>query len=241
MKLKDPTYNGNHRALIHGTDLSRAGLAERIHNERVRQILQQLMDRGFVVKGLVIALLISIGGMIYAFEQRELVPYVIKVNESGEVVTVGRLVRPSPVIEDRTKEWFVRQWIEYARARSSDPGEVERQKWWVYYNTEAYVYGAHRTYFNEHILNARLPLNNPQRQIIRVHVTRVTPLDSSIYHVEWSEETFSAAGKSQKAEEWVAAVKINDQWDTRPFQQQTAAKDQNPLGIRVRELSWREK
>ncbi len=194
---------------------------ERIGSARVQAKNWRLMAFG----SLTLALLMA-GGLVWRSAQSIVTPYVIEVDQAGQVRTVGEAATPYRPGDAQIAHHLAR-FISDVRSLSIDPIVVRRN--WL----EAYDYATDR---GAATLNDYARTNDPFSRIgqnsVAVEVTSVVRASDSSFQVRWIERGY-VNGSPSTTERWTAVLSIVLQ---PPRTEERLRK--NPLGIYVNGLSW---
>ncbi len=194
---------------------------ERIGSARVQAKNWRLMAFG----SLTLALLMA-GGLVWRSAQSIVTPYVIEVDQAGQVRTVGEAATPYRPGDAQIAHHLAR-FIADVRSLSIDPIVVRRN--WL----EAYDYATDR---GAATLNDYARTNDPFSRIgqnsVAVEVTSVVRASDSSFQVRWIERAY-VNGSPSTTERWTAVLSIVLQ---PPRTEERLRK--NPLGIYVNGLSW---
>ncbi|WP_439607056.1 conjugal transfer protein TrbF [Hydrogenophaga sp.] len=194
---------------------------ERIGSARVQAKNWRLMAFG----SLTLALLMA-GGLVWRSAQSIVTPYVIEVDQAGQVRTVGEAATPYRPGDAQIAHHLAR-FITDVRSLSIDP-IVVRHNW-----LEAYDYATDR---GAATLNDYARTNDPFSRIgqnsVAVEVTSVVRASDSSFQVRWIERGY-VNGAPAGTERWTAVLSIVLQ---PPRTEERLRK--NPLGIYVNGLSW---
>ncbi|MGJ7546305.1 conjugal transfer protein TrbF [Variovorax sp. LT1R16] len=194
---------------------------ERIGSARVQAKNWRLMAFGCLTLALLMA-----GGLVWRSAQSIVTPYVIEVDQAGQVRTVGEAAtsyRPG----DAQIAHHLARFINDVRSLSIDPIVVRRN--WL----EAYDYATDR---GAATLNDYARTNDPFSRIgqnsVAVEVTSVVRASDSSFQMRWIERAY-VNGAPATTERWTAVLSIVLQ---PPRTEERLRK--NPLGIYVNGLSW---
>ncbi len=194
---------------------------ERIGSARVQAKNWRLMAFG----SLTLALLMA-GGLVWRSAQSIVTPYVIEVDQAGQVRTVGEAATPYRPGDAQIAHHLAR-FITDVRSLSIDPIVVRRN--WL----EAYDYATDR---GAATLNDYARTNDPFSRIgqnsVAVEVSSVVRASDSSFQVRWIERAY-INGSPSTIERWTAVLSIVLQ---PPRTEERLRK--NPLGIYVNGLSW---
>ncbi|MGC8400165.1 conjugal transfer protein TrbF [Enterobacter mori] len=194
---------------------------ERIGSARVQAKNWRLMAFGCLALALLMA-----GGLVWRSAQSIVTPYVIEVDQSGQVRTVGEAATPYRPTDAQTAHHIAR-FIGLVRSLSIDP-IVVRQSW-----LDAYDYTTDR---GAGVLNDYARTNDPFARIgkesVTVQITSVVRASDASFNVRWTERRY-VNGAAVGLERWTAVVSIVQQT---PRTEERLRR--NPLGIYVNGLSW---
>ena len=193
---------------------------ERIGSARVQAKNWRLMAFGCLMLALLMA-----GGLVWRSAQSIVTPYVVEVDEAGQIRAVGEAAtqyRPT----DAQIAHHLAGFVTRVRGLSIDP-IVVRQNW-----LDAYDYTTDK---GAAVLNDYARTNDPFARIgkesVTVQITSVVRASESSFNVRWTERRYvngAAAGQAR----WTAVVSIVLQT---PRTEDRLRK--NPLGIYVNGLS----
>ncbi len=194
---------------------------ERIGSARVQAKNWRLMAFG----SLSLALLMA-GGLVWRSAQSIVTPYVIEVDQAGQVRAVGEAATPYQPA-DAQIAFHLARFISGVRSLSIDP-IVVRQSW-----LEAYDYTTDK---GAAVLNDYARTNDPfsriGQQSVAVQVNSVVRASDTSFQVRWTERRY-ANGEAAGLDRWTAVLSIVLQ---APRTEERLRK--NPLGIYVNGLSW---
>ena len=194
---------------------------ERIGSSRVPAKNWRLMAFGCLALALLMA-----GGLVWRSAQSIVTPYVIEVDNAGQVRAVGEAATPYRP-NDAQIAYHLGRFIGLVRSLSIDP-IVVRQNW-----LDAYDYTTDK---GAVVLNEYARVNDPFSRIgkesVTVQISSVTRASESSFNVRWTETRF-VNGALDRTERWNAVVSTVLQT---PRTEQRVRK--NPLGIYVNGLSW---
>ena len=194
---------------------------QRIGSARVQAKNWRLMAFGCLTLALLMA-----GGLVWRSAQSIVTPYVIEVDNAGQVRAVGEAATPYQP-SDAQIAYHLGRFIGLVRSLSIDP-IVVRQNW-----LDAYDYTTDK---GAVVLNEHARVNDPFARIgkesVTVQITSVTRASDTSFNVRWTEQRF-VNGAAAGTERWNAVISIVQQT---PRTEQRLRK--NPLGIYVNGLSW---
>jgi type IV secretory pathway TrbF-like protein len=194
---------------------------ERIGSARVQAKNWRLMAFGCLSLALLMA-----GGLVWRSAQSIVTPYVVEVDQAGQVRTVGEAATPYRP-NDAQIAYHLAQFVTQVRSLSIDP-IVVRQNW-----LGAYDYTTDRgaAVLNEYA-RAHDPFVRVGKESATVQVTSVVRASDTSFNVRWTEQHF-VNGALASTERWNAVISTVLQT---PRTEQRLRK--NPLGIYVNGLSW---
>lgn len=194
---------------------------ERIGSNRVQAKNWRLMAFGCLALALLMA-----GGLIWRSAQSIVTPYVVEVDNAGQVRAVGEAAAPYKPNDAQTGHHLAR-FITLVRSLSIDP-IIVRQNW-----LDAYDYTTDR---GAAVLNDHARVNDPFTRVgkesVTVQITSVVRASDTSFNVRWTERRY-VNGASAGLERWTAVVSIVLQT---PRTEERLRR--NPLGIYVNGLSW---
>jgi len=194
---------------------------ERIGSARVQAKNWRLMAFG----SLLLALLMA-GGLVWRSAQSIVTPYVVEVDNTGQVRAIGEAATPYRPTDAQTAHHIAR-FITLVRSLSIDP-IVVRQNW-----LDAYDYTTDK---GAAVLNDYARINDPFARIgkesVTVQITSVVRASDTSFNVRWTQRRF-VNGAAAGLERWTAVVSIVHQT---PRSEERLRK--NPLGLYINGLSW---
>lgn len=200
--------------------------AQQQWDERIGSACVQAKNWRLMAFGCLLLALAMAGGLVWKASQSTITPYVVEVNQLGEVRAVAPAVeayRPT----DAQIAYHLARFVTNVRSLSIDP-IVVRQNW-----LGAYDYTTDR---GAAVLNEYARANDPFKRIgqstVAIEVTSVVRASESSFQVRWIERTY-ASGALALTERWTAIVSIVLQ---PPREERRLRK--NPLGIYVDGLNW---
>ena len=194
---------------------------ERIGSPRVQAKNWRLMAFGCLALALLMA-----GGLVWRSAQSIVTPYVIEVDNAGQVRAVGEAATPYQP-GDAQVAYHLGRFIGLVRGLSIDP-VVVRQNW-----LDAYDYTTDKgaVVLNEYA-RAADPFSRIGKESVTVQVSSVTRASDQSFNVRWTETRFEN-GALDRTERWNAVISTVLQT---PRTEQRVRK--NPLGIYVNGLAW---
>lgn len=194
---------------------------ERIGSARVQAKNWRLMAFGC----LSLALLMT-GGLVWRSAQSIVTPYVIEVDQAGQVRAVGQAATPYKPSDAQVAHHLAR-FVADVRSLSIDP-VVVRQNW-----LEAYEYTTDKgaATLNEYA-RANDPFSRIGQNSVAVEVSSVVRASDSSFQLRWVERSY-VNGSLAGTERWTAVLSVVLQ----PPRTEERLR-RNPLGIYVNGLSW---
>ena len=166
------------------------------------------------------------GGLVWRSAQSIVTPYVIEVDQAGQVRAVGKAATPYRPGDAQIAHHLAR-FVTLVRSLSIDP-IVVRQNW-----LDAYDYTTDK---GAAVLNDYARTNDPFARIgkesVTVQITSVVRASDTSFNVRWTEQRY-VNGAPAGTERWNAVLSTVLQT---PRTEQRLRK--NPLGIYVNGLSW---
>jgi type IV secretory pathway TrbF-like protein len=194
---------------------------QRIGSARVQAKNWRLMAFGCLSLALLMA-----GGLVWRSAQSIVTPYVVEVDNAGQVRAVGEAATPYKPT-DAQIAYHLARFVTDVRSLSIDP-IVVRQNW-----LQAYDYTTDR---GAATLNDYARTNDPFSRIgqnsVAVEVTSVVRASDTSFQVRWIERNY-ASGAPAGMERWTAVLSLALQ---PPRTEERLRK--NPLGIYINGLSW---
>jgi len=200
--------------------------AAQVWDERIGSARVQAKNWRFMAFGCLSLALLMAGGLVWRSAQSIVTPYVVEVDQAGQVRAVGEAATPYRPGDAQIAHHLAR-FITDVRSLSIDPIVVRRN--WL----EAYDYATDR---GAATLNDYARTNDPFSRIgqnsVAVEVTSVVRASDSSFQVRWVERAF-VNGAPAGTERWTAVLSIVLQ---PPRTEEKLRK--NSLGIYVNGLSW---
>jgi type IV secretion system protein VirB5 len=170
--------------------------------------------------------LLMAGGLVWRSAQSIVTPYVIEVDQAGQVRAVGEAATPYRPTDAQIAHHIAR-FITLVRSLSIDP-IVVRDNW-----LDAYNYTTDK---GAVALNEYARVNDPFARIgqesVTVQITSVVRASDTSFNVRWTQRRYVNGG-ADGLERWTAVVSIVQQT---PRTEERLRR--NPLGIYVNGLSW---
>jgi type IV secretion system protein VirB5 len=194
---------------------------ERIGSARVQARNWRLMAFGC----LALAMGLS-GGVVWQMGRATITPYVVEVDKLGEVRAIGPALQPYEP-SDAQIAFHLARFIENVRSLPSDPVVVRRNWLRAYAYTTTRAANTLNEYAREHD-----PFANIGKRTVSVEVTSVVRSSDDSFDVRWQEQTYENGALAETAS-YRAVLSVMLQ----PPRTETELR-KNPLGIRIRALSW---
>ena len=195
-------------------------------DERIGSARVQAKNWRFVAFGCLSLALLMGAGLVWRSAQSIVTPYVIEVDQAGQVRAVGEAATPYQPSDAQTAHHLAR-FITLVRSLSIDP-IVVRQNW-----LDAYDYTTDRgaATLNDHA-RANDPFSRVGQESVTVQVNSIVRASDASFQVRWTERRY-VNGEAAGLERWTAVLSIVLQ---APRSEERLRK--NPLGIYVNGLSW---
>ncbi len=169
---------------------------DRIGSPRVQAKNWRLMAFGCLTLALLMA-----GGLVWRSAQSFVTPYVVEVDNAGQVRAVGEAATPYRPNDAQTAHHIAR-FVTLVRSLSIDP-IVVRQNW-----LDAYDYTTDK---GAAVLNDYARVNDPFARIgkesVTVQITSVVRASDTSFNVRWTERRY-VNGAAAGLERWTAVVSI---------------------------------
>ncbi len=201
--------------------------ARREWNERYGDLIQAKRDWQLTAVGtLALAALLALG-LIWQGAQSRIVPYVVEVDELGQLAAVGPAERSAPA-DSRILRAQVASFVTSSRSVIADRTAQKRLLEQVY----AFVAGAAQTFLDEYY-GKRSPFDVMKERTISVDVGPILELSDETFQVQWREIARSLEGRvvARKTFQGIFTVRV----DPPRTENRT-----NPLGIFITHISWTE-
>lgn len=194
---------------------------ERIGTSRVQAANWRLMAFGCLFLALLMA-----AGLVWRAGQSLVQPYVVEVDQAGQVRAIGEAMTPYKPSDAQTAHHLAR-FITLVRSISIDP-IVVRENW-----LDAYEATTDR---GAAVLNDHARTNDPFARIgqesVTVQVNSVVRASDNSFQVRWTERRY-VNGAAAGLERWTAVLSVVLQ----PPRTEEKLR-RNPLGLYVNGLSW---
>ena len=200
--------------------------AGQVWDERIGSARVQAKNWRFMAFGCLGLALLMAGGLVWRSAQSIVTPYVIEVDQSGQVRAVGEAATPYKP-SDAQIAFHLARFVTGVRSLSIDP-IVVRQNW-----LEAYDYSTDKgaATLNDYA-RAADPFSRIGQHSVMVAVNSVVRASDASFQVRWTERRY-VNGEAAGLERWTAVLSIVLQ---APRSEERLRK--NPLGIYVNGLSW---
>ena len=200
--------------------------AAQVWDERIGSARVQAKNWRFMAFGCLTLALLMAGGLVWRSAQSIVTPYVIEVDQSGQVRAVGEAATPYRPADAQIAHHLAR-FVTDVRSLSIDP-IVVRQNW-----LEAYDYTTDKgaATLNDYARVAD-PFSRIGQHSVTVAVNSVVRASDASFQVRWTERRY-VNGAAAGLEHWTAVLSTVLQ---PPRTEERLRK--NPLGIYVNGLSW---
>ncbi|PZQ78092.1 MAG: conjugal transfer protein TrbF [Variovorax paradoxus] len=200
--------------------------AAQVWDERIGSARVQARNWRFMAFGSLGLALLMAGGLVWRSAQSIVTPYVVEVDNAGQVRAVGEAATPYRP-SDAQIAYHLARFVTLVRSLSIDP-IVVRQNW-----LDAYDYTTDKgaVVLNNYARSSD-PFSRIGKESVTVQITSVTRASDTSFNVRWTEQRY-VTGALDRTERWNAVVSIVQQT---PRTEQRVRK--NPLGIYVNGLSW---
>lgn len=200
--------------------------AEQVWDDRIGSSRVQAKNWRLMAFGCLMLALLMAGGLVWRSAQSIVTPYVVEVDNAGQVRAVGEAATPYKPTDAQTAHQLAR-FITLVRSLSIDP-IVVRQNW-----LDAYDVTTDR---GAAVLNDYARTNDPFTRVgkesVTVQVTSVVRASDNSFQTRWTERRY-VNGAAAGLERWTAVVSIVLQ----PPRTEEKLR-RNPLGLYVNGLSW---
>ena len=200
--------------------------AERAWDERIGSARVQAKNWRLMAFGCLVLAVLMAGGLVWRSAQSIVTPYVVEVDNAGQVRAVGEAATPYKPSDAQTA-YHLARFITMVRSLSID-SIVVRQNW-----LDAYDYATDR---GAAALNDYARTNDPFARVgkesVTVQITSVVRASDASFNVRWTERRY-VNGAAAGLERWTAVVSIVLQ---PPHTDEKLRR--NPMGLYVNGLSW---
>ena len=195
-------------------------------DQRIGSARVQARNWRFMAFGSLALALLMAGGLVWRSAQSIVTPYVIEVDQAGQVRAVGEAATPYQPT-DAQIAFHLARFVTDVRSLSIDP-IVVRQNW-----LEAYDYTTDKgaATLNDYARGAD-PFSRIGQHSVTVAINSVVRASDASFQVRWTERRY-VNGEAAGLERWTAVLSIVLQ---APRSEERLRK--NPLGIYVNGLSW---
>lgn len=195
------------------------------------QLIRQ-HDKRLWIALLVAFLLLAISGaanIIYALRPHTL-PYVVMVNNKGEIITVAHPVQSTANLNDAVVRWALMEFIRDAKSLTNNLDEDKFRLNTAFAFAREQASQALKAYYMD---GKHYPWDNYQKVWIEVAITRLPfrlPA-ADTYEMDWIETTHDYGSPIIQTASWraVMKVKVTAPSDADPL---------NPLGLYITSLDW---
>ncbi len=200
--------------------------AEQVWNQRIGSARVQAANWRLMAFGCLLLAVLMAAGLVWRAGQSLVQPYVVEVDQAGQVRAIGEAATPYKPSDAQTA-YHLAHFITLVRSVSIDP-IVVRQNWLDAYDSTTDRGAA--------ALNDYARTNDPFARIgqesVTVQVNSVVRASDSSFQVRWTERRY-VNGAAAGLERWTAVLSIVLQ----PPRTEEKLR-RNPLGLYVNGLSW---
>jgi len=200
--------------------------AAQVWDDRIGLARVQARNWRLMAFGCLLLALLMAGGLVWRSMQSIVTPYVVEVDNAGQVRAVGEAATQYQP-NDAQIAHHIARFITLVRSLSIDP-IVVRENW-----LSAYDYTTDK---GAAVLNDYARVNDPFTRIgkesVTVQITSVVRASDTSFNVRWTQRRY-VNGASAGLERWTAVVSIVHQ----PPRTEARLR-KNPLGLYVNGLSW---
>lgn len=204
--------------------------AEEEWDRRSGTLVQQNYHLRLMMLGLIVISVALTIGLVMQSLKSVVVPYIVEVDStSGEVKNVGKLIRSEYTPQEAEIQYFLRQFIQNARAVTLDP---------VVYDTQMQTLFAFLT--QDAAKKMKIEIQNEGQlqkfahKVVQVKIVSVLPIQgSNSWQIRWNEEEFATetGGLVTTPMSGVFTVTVIPPKDEKILAV-------NPLGIYIADFSW---
>lgn len=200
--------------------------AGQLWDERLGSARVQARNWRLAAFGCLLVAVIATGALAWRAGQSLITPYVVEVDQLGQVRAVGEAITPYQP-DDAQIAWYLERFIDDVRSLSIDP-VVVRQNW-----LQAYDYTTDRgaATLNDYA-RAHNPFGRVGQTSVAIEVTSVVRATDHSFQVRWIERSY-VNGALSTTERWTAMLTTVVQ----PPRTEARLR-RNPLGIYVDGLNW---
>lgn len=177
----------------------------------------------------IVALIISICGLIALALQQQVIPYAVEFNEHSEVVRVARVDKITEPNNNQIRA-ALRNWIIGARTVYGD----KRAQQSLMDTTYAMIMPNSSAYQTiSEYQTANNPYARSKKETVDVAVNSVLLADGTTWRIEWTETTKQLSGRVSDVKSWQATVTVIT---VPPSNEQELLL--NPIGVKIKQFSW---
>lgn len=203
--------------------------AEKVWDRRIGEPIVQAKNWRFAFFLAMLAVIILIGGLIYQNSRLTTIPYIISVDSSTGMPTAMGTI-PDGVRQANEKEiaYFLSQFVRNTRGYTLDP-VVNRQNW-----SQAYKFMLPSASGKmDDLITKENPFDRAGKETVDVKIHSVVPVSKTTYQVRWTENVYSADGRSLATSHMTGLYTIEISTP-----KQEADLRANPLGIYIRNFAY---
>ena len=182
------------------------------------------MINGFVA-------LISVAGLVTLGASKDVVPYVVVLDQTGSLVSAGTPVGQAKKLDQRVVKALLGNFISNLRTVSAD-GAAQQSVIKRLYNTLSAGDPAYRV-INEYFSADGNPFARAKDETVSVQLSSILQLSDMTYQIEWTETIRTRDGKIIKQPEFQGVLTL------RQVENLTGAQQlDNPIGLFVEDIKW---
>lgn len=190
----------------------------------------RVQAKNWRIMALILAALSAIlaAGLVYQSAKSTVIPYVVEVNNDGQVRAVGPAARTNYVPPPAVLHYFLSQFVIYVRSLPLDP-VVARNQWLSAY---AYLRQSAANTLSEIALREQ-SLKKVGKEVVSVRIKSIVPLSKESYQVRWEESRFNNDGIASGVKDMTGLFTV----ELTPPTDEKALK-MNPLGLYIKQFNW---
>ncbi len=169
-------------------------------------------------------------GVLWLASQSRVVPYIVRVDEAGQSMVVGAATEAS-VTDPKVIGWQLQEYLRDVRHVTADGAAQKTILRSVYERTAGPATGILNAHFRE-----MDPFLLAKERTVVASVRNTLAIGERTWQVEWTELHRALDGKPLEEQIWTGRFEVVTSPPTTPEEIVT-----NPLGFRVRGISWSRK
>lgn len=206
--------------------------AKNVYNARISELFSKYRFLQLLTIISLLAVVISISGVVYIGSQSKFVPYVVEVNKLGETVVVGEL-RAGTIKDQRIIRAKVASFIKTLRTVSIDPALQRNFIFETYHSLQRGDPAINKAnvFYKDETTN---PFELGKQINREVEIVSLLEMTSNTYQLDWKEKTYDKSGVLLYIKGYRALVTV--------YLIPTAVESiddliKNPLGIYIKDYS----